>query len=73
MQENQMEARLYTTINNIIDLQIRVSELERLVEREHLLRGRMNGRCCDCYKHLFFLMASCFLAYYLVFVLGFRV
>ena len=65
-----MEARLNTTLNNIIDLQIRVSELERLVEREHLLRGRMNGRCCDCYKHLFFLIMSCFVAYYLVFVLG---
>ena len=66
------EARLNTTLNNIIDLQIRVSALERLVEREHLLRGRMNGRCCDCYKHLFFLIMSCFVGYYRVFVVGLK-
>ena len=61
------ENKLNNTINSMIELDRRVSDLERVVERDHTLRMNGNAYCC---KHLVALMVSVVISYHAVFTFG---
>lgn len=61
------ENKLNNTINSMIELDRRISDLERVVERDHILRMNGNGYCC---KHFVALMLIVVISYHAVFTFG---
>jgi hypothetical protein len=63
------ENKLNNTINSMIELERRISDLERVVERDHALRMNRNGSL-SCCKNFVTVMAILVISYHAVFTFG---
>jgi hypothetical protein len=63
------ENKLNNTINGIIDLERRITDLERVVERDHNLERNRKGSL-SCCKNFVTVMAILVISYHAVFTFG---